>query len=172
MPPRPSPIRSTIVAADDPGRAEVIRRLPAFEGHVRRQESVLHAGREFEVLFQGALLLGGEAAEAEGDQRIGHDPVHFDRFVAVLADAEVAGLQLSEGLVDFQQQVCDLGGFTIGERRLQALTTENQLFANLVEISGLCDIHGVPVFVIRIEDRAPDSAFLSGETRRTCFEIS
>ena len=54
-----------------------------------------------------------------------------------------------------------LVGLVLAERGFEVLPTHDKLFANLIQVGGLGDIHGSPAWVLELQVSPPDAAFLS-----------
>jgi hypothetical protein len=75
------------------------------------EEAFLYIGRQFEVDFQGALLVECEMLKAEPGKGIADQPVSLDGFMANLAEAVRSRLQAGEGGIDLMDKVADLKAF-------------------------------------------------------------
>ena len=91
------------------------RNVPSRESQVTRQQSLLELRRQFQVILQGAHLLGGQAIQADPDQRVFANLLLFHRRVAGFADAEAALVDALQRVVDFFQEANHLLALALPE---------------------------------------------------------
>ncbi len=94
-----------VVAADWTKRRIVITGLPAAGKQAEpRQEVSLDLGSQIKIALQGGEFGRTQMVQAVANQRVGQQPILFNRIVALFAEAEGAFIHALQRRIDFTQQ--------------------------------------------------------------------
>ena len=108
----------------------MVRDLPAVVREVAAGEKArLYARREFEVFFERALLRGCQAAEADGDERVGQESVGLDRALADFAKAVRVLVHARERGVNLFEQEAQLRVVVVSDEVLKPVSAFEQLIS-------------------------------------------
>jgi hypothetical protein len=100
-----------VVAADDRRRLVVVGDVPAVVARLAaRQKPRLDARGQLQILFERALLRGRQTAEADADERVGHQALGLDGIAADLTEPVSARLHPPERRVHLAEQMPEVRG--------------------------------------------------------------
>ena len=98
--------------------------------------------RQFQVVFQGALLLGRHALDADANQRIVQEPLFIQFGVADLAHPELPVINALQRCIHFLQQLQRALAMLLGQHFRQPFAPGYQLVAHRIDVHRFTRCHG------------------------------